>query len=232
MHRIAVAGLSLHDTDVAGLERAKRRLGASGSDAFGAAMREIADELGASELAIVSTCNRLEIVYAREEGHLPSRADLALVERALAISGDDLTLHFHFFCELEAARHLFRVSSSLDSLVLGEDQILAQVREAHRVAERQGLIGRLLDPLFQAAFRIGKDVRTNTGLGKRPISVTSLALDRLNRRFPDRRAALAIVGAGEMSSLAARGAKELGFQVEWIVNRSRERDRQSIARAR
>ncbi len=219
MYRIAVAGLSLHDTDVAGLECAKRGL----PNDLGLAARELADDLGASELVLVSTCNRIEIVYAREEGHLPSRADLELLFGALKLDERGRALAFHYHCGIDAARHLFRVVSSLDSLVLGEDQILVQVREAHRAAEMQGLVGRLLEPLFQTAFHIGKDVRTRTEISSRPISVTSLALERLHARFDGSQPSIAIVGAGEMSSLAARGARELGFNVRFVVNRSRER---------
>src|SRR5262245_56949852 len=136
MHRIAIAGLSVHATDVAGLEHAKARLAA-----LAGAERELADRLGASELVVLSTCNRLEIAFARESGHPPDRDDGARLAEALEVDAA-LAARLHLFAGREAVRHLFRVAASLDSLVLGEDQILAQVREAHRRANEHRLVGR------------------------------------------------------------------------------------------
>ncbi|MBI5433893.1 MAG: glutamyl-tRNA reductase [Planctomycetes bacterium] len=217
MHRIAIAGLSVHETDVAGLEQAKARLvGSKGVD------REIADRLGASELVVISTCNRLEISFAREAGHLPSRADVDELASTLAIE-PELAQRFHFFTGRDAVRHLFRVAASLDSLVLGEDQILAQVRDAHKRAEDELMVGKLLGTLFQAAEHAGKEVRSKTELARRPISVSTLAVEHVVRRFRGKQPALALWGAGEMARLAALCAREMGFQIGWVASRTRER---------
>lgn len=217
MHRIAIAGLSVHETDVAGLERAKARLVAgSGVE------REIADRLGASELVVLSTCNRLEIAFAREAGHLPTHADVDALASALTVE-PALARHFHFFTGRDAVRHLFRVAASLESMVLGEDQILAQVRDAHRRAAEELLVGKLLGALFQAAEHAGKDVRAKTALAQRPISVATLALEHVARRFRGARPTIALWGAGEMARSAALGAREAGFEIAWIVSPTRAR---------
>src|SRR5262245_40146723 len=128
MERVAVAGLSLHQTDVEGLERVKRGLAALEEPA----VKSLADRLGASEAGLISTCNRVELVYARENGHAPASADRAALADVLGIAGaGDLGARLFLHTGRAAARHLLRVSASLDSLVLGEDQILAQVREAY-----------------------------------------------------------------------------------------------------
>src|SRR5262249_24117062 len=138
MNRIAIAGLSIHGTDVAGLQRV-RRPEPGRTDAF---LRHLADELGASELVLLVTCNRVEVIYAREEGGLPDERDLDVLAWCLAVApdvaGDAVaqqavqavaarTLRPLLLLRTgrEAALDLFRVAASLDSLVLGEDQILA-----------------------------------------------------------------------------------------------------------
>src|SRR5262245_40116803 len=127
MDRIGIAGLSLQETDVAGLERLTRPSSAE-LELFA---RELADDLGASELVLLATCNRVEVVFARELGHLPQGHDRDVAGTRLGLSaGDALRERMHLFTGRDAVRHLFRVACSLDSLVLGEDQILAQVREA------------------------------------------------------------------------------------------------------
>jgi glutamyl-tRNA reductase len=217
MHRIAIAGLSVHETDVAGLERAKARLAsAAGIE------REIADRLGASELVVLSTCNRLELAFAREAGHLPTREDVDVLASVLALE-PELARRFHFVAGRDAVRHLFRVAASLDSLVLGEDQILAQVRDAHRRATDELLVGKLLGALFQAAEHAGKEVRAKTELARRPISVATLALEHVERRFRGERPAIALWGAGEMARSAALGVRETGLDVAWVVSPTRER---------
>src|SRR5262245_33378003 len=140
MERIAVVGLSLHETDVAGLERLARPTPA-GAEAF---LRDLADTLAASELVLLATCNRVEVAFAREVGHLPQPDDRELIASQLGLPASDaLRERLHFASGRDAVRHLFRVASSLDSVVLGEDQILAQVREAFALSERIGLSGRL-----------------------------------------------------------------------------------------
>jgi len=217
MERIGIVGIGLQDTDVGNLERVRRPREGEPSRF----LLDLADTLAASEVVVLATCNRVEVVFARESGHLPARADVAAVGEHLGLpSGDPLRERLHLWTGRDAARHLFRVASSLDSVVLGEDQILAQVRAAFVHAESRGLCGRLLGPLFESAFQVGKQVRTQTSLSRHPISVASVGLSILRARIGEDRPRIAVVGAGKMGSLAARDARDLGLQVSAIVNRT------------
>ncbi|HTE06248.1 MAG TPA: glutamyl-tRNA reductase [Planctomycetota bacterium] len=271
MDRIGVAGLSIHGTDVSGLERVRRPAPA---DAV-AFLRELADELGASEIVFLATCNRIEVVYAREEGEPPSEADLDLLARHLCrprgadASGDAATrepagrdsatreragrdgtpraagvgaagertgradadgaapadveaLRALLLLRRgrEAARHLFRVASSLDSLVVGEDQILAQVRSAYGAASDVGLVGPLLGALFHHALAVGKQVRSETELARHPVSLVNLAVHALLERPDAASMKVGIVGAGEMGALMARALAAAGMAPVVVANRS------------
>jgi glutamyl-tRNA reductase len=221
MDRIAIAGLSLHRTDVSGLESI-RRPDASGTSAY---LRDLSDALGASELVLLATCNRVEVVYAREEGELPGEADLPALASALSVRPDDagaLAESLMLRTGRDAFHHLFRVSSSLDSLVVGEDQIIAQVRGAYGRSSDIGLVGPLLSPLFHAALQIGKKVRSDTDLARHPVSVVNLAVARLAGRA-DEQPSLAVLGAGEMGALLGRALSAAGLPPSVIANRTRER---------
>ncbi|MBK8179704.1 MAG: glutamyl-tRNA reductase [Planctomycetes bacterium] len=214
MERIAIIGISLGQTDVARLEAIKARTGD-----VRRFTRLAADELGASETVVLSTCNRLEVIFAREEGHLPCAEDLATLARLFGLDAE-AAASLHFDAGMEAARRLFRVVCSLDSLVLGEDQILAQAREAYSRAEHDGLCGTLLVPLFQRAFQVGKEARTRTDLSRHPISVASLGIEELRQGLDPSQSCLAILGAGEMASLAARHAADAGFKIACVASRT------------
>lgn len=223
MDRIAIAGLSLTEAELAELERCKARV--SGREAEVA--HELADALAASDLVVLSTCNRLEVCFAREEGHPPEGRDLEILRGVLGLEPGARPLHFH--TGRAAARHLFRVACSLDSLVLGEDQILAQVREAFERSEAARLCGGLLRPLFQSALEIGKQVRATTGLSSRPVSVVSIAVGLLRERFGDSAPEVAVVGAGAMGELLARHLRDAGVGPLWFANRDVERARRLAA---
>jgi glutamyl-tRNA reductase len=218
MERIAVAGLSVHAASVEELARLKRGL----EDLEAPAHKTLADHLGASEAVLISTCNRVEFVFARENGHAPARADRKELARALGIAADEeLSERFFLHTGRAAARHLFRVVSSLDSLVLGEDQILAQVRAAHGAAETDGLCGRILGPLFERALVLGKRVRTRTDLTRHAVSVVSLAVEFLGQELGELAAArVAVIGAGATGAHAARALLAAGARPAFIVNRS------------
>jgi glutamyl-tRNA reductase len=226
MERVAVVGLSLQETDVLGLERLARP-SPERAEVFA---RDLADELGASELVLLATCNRVEVVFAREAGHLPSAQDREAVATALSLPAhDELRQRMHLHTGRDAVRHLFRVASSLDSVVVGEDQILAQVRSAYQASERNGLTGRLLGALFEHAFQVGKQVRTDTELSRIPVSVVSLGLAEIARHVggPAKTAParVVLIGAGAMAELVVRGAREHGVEVAVVANRSVERAR-------
>src|SRR5688572_15127 len=216
MDRVAVAGLSLHQTDVDGLERAKRGLAALEEPPA----KALADRLGASEAVLISTCNRVELVFARENGHAPSAADRGALAEALGLDGaSELGARLFLHTGRGAARHLFRVTASLDSLVLGEDQILAQVRAAFAEARALGLTGRILGQLFEQALGLGKRVRTGTDLARHPVSVVSLGVAHVLEGLADLPSArIAVIGAHAARVLAAAGRAPC-----FVVNRSRAR---------
>lgn len=217
MDRIGIAGLTLHETDVAGLERLAR----PSPERYELFARELADELGASELVLLTTCNRVEVVFARELGHLPTFADRDRVAGQLGLAeGDPLAERLHLLTGRDAVRHLFRVACSLDSLVLGEDQILAQVRDAYLRCERAGLVGKLLGTLFEGALQVGKQVRTETELSRIPVSVVSLGLEAVAQRFAGRSPRVALLGAGVMAELVVKSASDHGVRIAAIFNRS------------
>jgi len=223
MERVAVAGLSLHQTDVEGLEQAKRGLAALEEPAA----KALADRLGASEAVLISTCNRVELVFARENGHAPSLADRGALPEALGLDGtSELGARFFLHTGRGAARHLFRVTASLDSLVLGEDQILAQVRTAFDEARELGLMGRILGLAFEQALELGKRVRTRTDLARHPISVVSLGVAHVLERVSDLAdARIAVIGAGATGAHAARALAAAGRPPVFVVNRSQARAR-------
>lgn len=220
MERIGIVGLSLQETDIEGLERLKR----PNPETVDMFARELADELGASELVLLTTCNRVEVIFARELGHLPHPGDKGVAAAKLNVAAEDTVLsRMHLHTGREAVRHLFRVTCSLDSVVLGEDQILAQVREAYARCERGGLVGRLLGGLFEHAFQIGKQVRTETELSRIPVSVVSLGLEEIARRFGDAMPRVALCGAGAMAELVVKNSTEHGVKIAVIANRTLEK---------
>ena len=221
MERIGVVGLSLHRSSVAELERVKQGLAClDGTPLLGCA-----DLLGASEAVLVSTCNRCELFFVRESGRAPSEDDLALFATAAGLGpDDDLRTRIFLHHGRSAARHLFRVAASLDSLVLGEDQILAQVRLAAEEARARGLAGPLLGALFEEALHFGKKARTGTELSRHPVSVVSLAVEFLHTRLEGcTNPRVAVIGAGTTGAHVARALADAGLSPAFIANRTHAR---------
>ena len=176
---------------------------------------------------LISTCNRCELVFARESGHAPGREDREALARALALDPrDELGARLFLHTGRAAARHLLRVAASLDSLVLGEDQILAQVRAAFDEARDLGLTGRLLGALFEQALQLGKRVRTRTELARHPVSVVSLGVAFVLEELAGLPAPrIAVIGAGATGAHAVRALAAAGRAPAFVVNRSPERAR-------
>ncbi len=194
---------------------------------------------GVREAMIVSTCNRVELLTSMDPAHSlnnPARA-LAVGERLqrflqefFAVAPNSLSPHLYEFREREAVRHLFRVASSLDSLVVGEAQILGQVKESWTIAREVGAIAETLDPLLQRAFSVAKKVRTETQIGSSSVSVASVAVDLARKIFGTLQGKqVLIVGAGKMSELAARHLIQHGVSTVLIANRTESRARQLAA---
>ncbi|MDB9495344.1 glutamyl-tRNA reductase [Spirulina major CS-329] len=176
------------------------------------------------EVAILSTCNRLEIYFVATE------SEPGVVEITQFLSEKSglplLQLRRHLFTLLhqDALRHLMRVAAGLDSLVLGEGQILAQVKTTHKQAQKYKGIGRLLDRLFKQAITAGKRVRTETNIGTGAVSISSAAVELVQMKRDDLdRCKIAIIGAGKMSQLLVKHLSSKGVKEITVVNRSVKR---------
>jgi glutamyl-tRNA reductase len=225
--KLLVAGVS-HGT--ASLEL-RERLAMSG-DRLQRALAELAARYG-SEAVILSTCNRVEFYLGRVTGEaLPDRELLAefLAEfHVLPVEKLGPSLYGHEGAN--AVRHLYRVASSLDSLVLGEGQIAGQVREAYEEAGRAGTVGPLLHALFQQARAVSRRVRTETGIAQGKVSVSSLAIDYVTEvfsHFGDK--TVLVIGAGKMGELTLGHLRALEPEAILVTNRSPEKARQVAAR--
>ena len=175
-------------------------------------------------LAILSTCNRVELYAASSEVVFDELE--AFLSEARGIPRDDLDPILYRHRDGNAVRHLMTVASGLDSLVIGEPQILGQVTKALELARAQGAAGPLLNRLFQAAIHTGKRARTETDISRNPASVSSLAARMCEQSHPDLKTAQVVVlGAGEMAELAVEALRKRGAQQILVVNRTLDRAR-------
>jgi glutamyl-tRNA reductase len=174
-----------------------------------------------SEAAVLSTCNRAE-VYVACDDVTATRADIvSFFSEYHGVDAASLQSHVYDHVDLDAARHLFRVAAGLDSLVVGEPQVLGQVKEAHTAAARADLVGPLLNRLFHLSFGAGKRVRTETGLGAGAVSISFAAVALARKIFGDLKGRnVLVIGAGEMGKLTALHLKSHGVHRVTIVSRT------------
>ncbi len=173
------------------------------------------------EFAILSTCNRLEI-YALLSQPDPAPL-LSLLEEVSGLDCEVFAGYLYQYEGLEAVRHLARVACGLDSLVVGESQILGQVARAHETARAHGISGRALQAVFRSAVRAGKRARSETEIGRNPVSISSLAVRLAQDVLGDLSKTRAlIIGAGEMAGLAIAALQERGAGQTTIINRTLE----------
>lgn len=208
----------------AGVELLERL--AFGDDDLAKAYRRAADDPAIEEAVILSTCNRVEVYGSVPSYHAGFQALKRMLceSREVAPAEIDEPLYSHY--ELDAAEHAFTVASGLDSMVLGEPQILSQVRDALRRAEAEGAAGPALTGLFHAAARTGRRVRTETAVGAAPDAFVAAGADlaeELLGGLEGRRAV--VVGAGQMCALAVKHLRRRGLGNVRILNRSLERAR-------
>jgi glutamyl-tRNA reductase len=176
---------------------------------------------GVSEGMIVSTCNRVEVVTSYDQA-APDVMDF--LRRYFALDADLLRPHLYEYEGTDAVRHLFRVASSLDSMVLGEPQILGQVKEAYTAARAAGAVQSSLERLLQTTFTVAKRVRTETQIGSASVSIASVAVDLAKKIFGSLEGkTVLLVGAGKMSELAARHLIQQGARSMLIANRTYDR---------
>ena len=196
-------------------------------DTLGVALRDLIAQPSVKEAAILSTCNRTEVDF--------SAAEAAPVERWLEsfhrVPSESLHPYVYTLAQDRAVSHAFRVASGLDSMVLGEPQILGQMKHAVRSAEAAGALGLILNRLFQRTFAVAKDVRTNTDIGSASISMAAAAVKLAERIYPslaDQH--LLLIGAGEMIDLAAAHFAAKHPKSITVANRTLERGEQLAAR--
>jgi glutamyl-tRNA reductase len=190
-----------------------------------AALAELTARYGV-EAAILGTCNRVELYLARPETGAPIHAPLVAEFLAETHNAPPELIQRHLYehADAEAVRHLFRVASGLDSVVIGEDQIAGQVKDAFDLAHKQDASGLLLNTLFPAALRVSKRVRTETGLAQGQVSVASAAIAYLRavfETFTDK--TVLVIGAGEMAQLTLTHLKVLQPASVLVTNRTVEK---------
>lgn len=191
------------------------------------AAQEICSISGFEETVVLSTCNRVEIYAASNheepESGLISLQNYLMDHFELSESQRNL-LACYRLSQIEAARHLFQVSSGLDSMVLGETEIFGQVKAAYDRSLKAGATGRVLNKLFQRAFSVGKQVRNQTNIQRGSTSVGSVAVDLAEKIFGGLRdCRVLLIGAGEMSRVCAQSLLSRGAKSIFISNRSFDR---------
>jgi glutamyl-tRNA reductase len=236
---VLVAGLSHKSAPIATLERA-----AVSSDTLAKLLVDLARAEPVVETFVISTCNRVEVYAEVDRFHAGVAAVCELLARHCGIPAQELTPHLYVHYEDRAVNHLLAVACGLDSMVVGEEQILGQVRSAIRLATVHGAIGRGLGDLGRLALRAGKRARAETGIGRTGVSVLSLAIDAaspgLPAPAPDSAASsvprlagrdVLVVGAGSMSALAVATACREGAGSLVIANRTPRRAERLAARS-
>jgi len=176
------------------------------------------------EHTILSTCNRVEI-YARANCQDSAiKAIKQFICDFHEVSPVELEDHFYSYRNEEAVEHLFRVSSSLDSMILGEAQILGQVKDAYSLAKDLRSTGLVLNQLFEKAFSLAKKVREETGIAERSVSISSAAVELAQKIFDDlENRTVMLVGTGEMAELAAKHLISYGVKTVYVTSRTYDR---------
>ena len=223
---VIVVGMNHRTAPVAVRERL-----AVADEGLGPALAELAACPAVDEVVLVSTCNRVEVYAATDRPGQGRRQVGEVLARWAGMPPEELEAYLYTRDDAAAARHLFRVAAGLDSMVLGESQILGQVREAYHGAATAGTCGKVLHGLFQQALAVGKRARAETGISQHAVSVSYVAVELARKVFGhlDGRPVL-LVGAGETAELAARSLAEEGGCRLVVANRTLERGRQLAAR--
>jgi len=184
---------------------------------------ELAKHPEISEAVILSTCNRVEYMVRSESGD-PHEAVLSYLDESRSLSLAEIEPFLYRHHDRSAVEHIFRVSSSLDSMVVGEPQILGQIKDAYSIAKRAGTVRGPLDQLLTAAFRVARRVRNETGIGRMAVSISYVAVELARKIFGDMDGlSVLLIGAGKMSEAAARHLRNAGAERVYVVNRTYER---------
>jgi glutamyl-tRNA reductase len=209
-------GLSHHTANVAKLERL----------AGSASAESIVREAGCTEALLLTTCNRVE-VYAVSQRRVSTDEIARCLMRKIDADPHDYAAPFYRYEAEKCVLHLFRVASALDSMVVGESEILGQAKQAYESARKSGAAGPCLHRLFQRAFRVAKQVRTHTDIARGAVSVGSVAVDLAQRIFGKLSdCSVLVLGAGETSERTARALISRGARDLRVSNRSMDRARE------
>ena len=190
-------------------------------------LRQIIKLLDLAGVIYLSTCNRVEVLVQTTDARETQERLKDFILRHGNLSREDLVRCLYCYEGQEAVRHLFRVTSSLDSLVMGEPQILGQVKDAYRQAVENGTTGIILNKIMHYAFRVAKRIRTETGLAANAVSVSFAAVELAKKIFGGLQGkTVLLIGAGEMSELAARHLVNYGAAQILVANRTPARAQQ------
>jgi glutamyl-tRNA reductase len=218
--KLWLVGLSHHSAPV----DLRERLALAGGTAGDVARKLLERIPGIQECALLSTCNRVEMLaYGDPEGVDPS-AVAGTIADGRGLGHEDLRAHLYLHEDRAAVRHLFRVASSLDSMVVGEPQILGQVKEFYEAAVEAGTAGTILHRVFHKSFFVAKRVRNETGIGAKNVSVSSVAVELAMQIFESLEDKTALViGAGKMAEITARHFRDRGIGSLMFANRTFDR---------
>ncbi len=220
---ILCLGLSHHTASV----ELRERLSCSLADVWPAALNNTAVQ----EMVVLSTCNRFELyVTATPELNCPRTELIELLAAAHNLQPEDISEHVYTFADADAIHHLLRVASGLDSLILGEPQILGQVTDAYMTAVAANSTNTVLDALFKAAIRTGKRVRTETAISSNPASVSSVSLNLAKQILGDlQQCHTLVLGLGQMGRLALKALSSRHLDNVSIANRTKAKAETAVA---
>jgi glutamyl-tRNA reductase len=196
------------------------------------ALRQLKQRYPQAEFVLLSTCNRVELYSAADQPDGPTTEDLGVfLSDYHGIKYEDFKKYLYTSRNEESARHLLTVTSSLDSMVVGEPQITAQVKESYRLAREVGSSGKVLNRLFHCAFSASKEIYTRTSIANRRISVAGVAVELAKQLFSDIGSAKTVViGAGEMGELLVEHFLHVKCSDITVINRSYERGQRLAGR--
>ncbi len=219
MTRLAICGLSHHTAPVHIREQM-----ALPAQLIPEVLQDLLRADGVRESMILSTCNRVELALSLDDQASLGDALHRFLGRHQSAQGPALEPYLYRLEGREAMRHLFRVAASLDSMVVGEPQILGQLKDAYTMAKSQGAVNGFLDQLVTRAFHVAKRVRTETEIGSSAVSVSYAAVELAREIFGSLDGSVVmLVGAGKMSELAARHLKNVGAKQIYVTNRTADR---------
>ncbi|MEX2461246.1 MAG: glutamyl-tRNA reductase [Paenibacillaceae bacterium] len=191
------------------------------------ALKELKETKSIMECVVVSTCNRTEIYAVIDRIHMCNHYILGFIEKWFGVSRGQFSHHLYMYEHQQAIEHLFKVTCSLDSMVIGETQILGQVRDAFLLAQEVKTTGTLFNMLFKQAITLAKRAHSETAIGENPVSISYAAVELGKRIFGSfANKTVMIIGAGKMSELTAKHLHANGAEQILVTNRTHERARE------